>query len=62
MNICDDCGLIAYDNSFDDGLMAEIGADIEDHICINHEEPELVASGEITRCDCACSNKWMMER
>ena len=53
--ICDDCGLIAYDNGFDDSFMAEIGADVEDHVCVNHEERELVALGELDQCDCACS-------
>ena len=57
VEICDDCTMLAYDEGFDQSIMAEIGAEIEDHRCINHDEPELVKSGDIPRCECACSNQ-----
>lgn len=53
---CDDCLTIAYDNGVfgidaQKQFLSIVGQEIEDHICIQTEEPELKI-----KCLCSCNN------
>ena len=52
--VCDDCLTVAYDNGIYDPnaqerAMVQLGAIMEDHLCVTVEEPKLGI-----RCDCSC--------
>ncbi len=54
LDVCDDCLMVAYDAGFEGykaqaRMMAEMGNEVEDHVCIVVEEPD-----EGFTCDCAC--------
>lgn len=55
--VCDYCVNIPYDygiQTYEEqaSLMMEMGADVEDHLCDQNEEP---GSGIV--CDCACTKR-----
>ncbi|MDP2661318.1 MAG: hypothetical protein Q8R28_11385 [Dehalococcoidia bacterium] len=55
--VCDSCRNVAHDSgiqgvTYQAGVMAELGADLEDHLCDSREEPSLNI-----KCLCACNRR-----